>query len=329
MDMKLLVADNSAVYRQMLKSLLESWDYEVLLAKDGLEALAVLEGRDAPRLAILGGVMLGLSGPELCKAIRSSRRDYVYIILLSASDEETDVIHGFGFGADDYLCKPFKQFELNARIKVGMRIIQAQDALLESQAALQFQATHDPLTQLWNRGGIMEILKSELARSSRSHEPLSICMADLDHFKRINDTHGHLTGDAVLQRTASKLSNALREYDFLGRYGGEEFLAVLPSCNEKGALTIAERLRASVGDEALLSSPTTISVTLSLGVSEWQPHMSRHDLLQQADLALYRAKDSGRNRVVAAGQMRVSHSHHSPTKALSLPSGEDLAQQKS
>src|SRR5690242_11569116 len=108
--MKLLVADNSAVYRQMLKSLLEGWNYEVLLAKDGIEALALLQGPDAPRIAILGGVMLGLGGPELCQTIRSSRHDYVYIILVSASDEETDVIRGFGFGADDYLCKPFKEF---------------------------------------------------------------------------------------------------------------------------------------------------------------------------------------------------------------------------
>src|SRR5258708_11331420 len=153
--MNLLVGGNSAVYRQMLKSLLENWNHEVLLAQDGLEALAVLQGRDAPRIAILGGVMLGLSGPELCKAIRSSPRDYVYTVLLSASDEETDKIHGFGFGADDYLTKPFKEFELDARIKVGMRIIRAQDALLESQVALQFQATHDPLTHVWNRGGIM------------------------------------------------------------------------------------------------------------------------------------------------------------------------------
>jgi two-component system cell cycle response regulator len=320
--MKLLVADNSAFYRRMLKSLLESWNYQVLLAQDGLEALALLQGQDAPRIAILGGVMLGLSGPEICKAIRSNQREYVYTVLLSGNDEETDVIRGFGFGADDYLCKPFKEFELQARIKVGMRIIEAQDALLESQAALQFQATHDPLTQLWNRGGIMEVLKKELSRVSRSDVPLSICLADLDHFKQVNDTYGHLTGDEVLQSAGNRMSAALRDYDSLGRYGGEEFLAVLPGCNEEAASIIAERMRRSVGCTALLSSPTTINVTISLGVGEWQPNMDMHNLLSQADLALYRAKDCGRNRVETAGvHPNISPSLLQPTKAALLLAG--------
>jgi diguanylate cyclase (GGDEF)-like protein len=322
--MKLLVADNSAFYRNMLKSLLESWHCEVVLAQDGLEALALLQGPDAPRIAILGGVMLGLNGPDLCKALRSKHREYVYTVLLSGNDEDTDVIEGFGFGADDYLCKPFKSFELRARINVGMRIIETQDALLESQAALQFQATHDPLTQMWNRGGILKILENELSRVSRSEVPLSICMADLDHFKKINDTYGHLTGDEVLKSIGSRMSCAIRNYDSVGRYGGEEFLVVMPGCNEEAACTIAERLRVGVEADVLVYSPSIIKVTMSLGVSEWHPQMDMHDLLAQADLALYRAKGSGRNRVESAGHTEISPAYPRPIEATVLP-GSQLA----
>jgi two-component system, cell cycle response regulator len=295
--MKILVADDSSVFRKILRSLLESWQYEVVEAKDGLDALAILQSENAPRLAIIDGVMPGLSGPELCRSIRATNQDYVYMIMLSASGEEADVKRGFAEGADDYLCKSFKEFELRARLRVGVRIIETQNALLESQQALKFQATHDALTRAWNRAGILELVRKELSRVTRTGMPLSICMADLDHFKQINDQHGHLVGDEVLRRAGAQMSAVLREYDSLGRYGGEEFLVVLPGCNQHAAVGIAERLRGTIGGQPLLTDPCVLSVTISLGVCEWKQGMEANQLLSRADAALYRAKHLGRNRV--------------------------------
>jgi diguanylate cyclase (GGDEF)-like protein len=221
----------------------------------------------------------------------------VYIILLSANDRDGDIQHGFELGADDYLCKPFKEFELRARLRVGMRILDAQTELLLSRERLEFQATHDSLTRLWNRGGILELLKTEFSRAVRSAEPFSVCLADLDHFKRINDTYGHLAGDEVLHAAGTRMCDALRGYDSLGRYGGEEFLVVLPGCTAQIAMPIAERLRRSIADQPIVSSPQAIHMTISIGVSEWRAGMEITDLLRNADLALYRAKDLGRNRV--------------------------------
>jgi two-component system cell cycle response regulator len=295
--MKVLVADDSPLYRKMLEQLLVEWGYDVQLAKDGNEALAILQGENAPRLAIVDGAMPGLTGPELCKVLRTGSGPYVYIILLSANDRDGDIEHGFKLGADDYLCKPFKDFELRARLRVGMRILDAQTELLLSREQLSFQATHDSLTRLWNRGGIIELLKTDLSRAMRIGEPLSVCLADLDHFKRINDTYGHLSGDEVLSTAGHRMCDALRGYDHLGRYGGEEFLVVLPRCTLQMAMPVAERLRRSIADQPIVSSPEAIRITISIGVSEWQAGMEITDLLRNADLALYRAKDLGRNRV--------------------------------
>lgn len=304
--MKLLVADDSAVYRKMLHSLLESWQYEVVLAEDGNQALALLQGPDAPQLAILDGVMPGLSGPELCQAIRQQDQ-YIYTILLSANGQENDIAHGFQLGADDYLSKPFKEFELKARLRVGMRIIEAQNTLIRTQQALQFQATHDPLTRVWNRGGILDFLKKEIARAFRENIPLSVCLMDLDHFKLINDTYGHLIGDAVLQKAASRMADVLREYDSLGRYGGEEFLAVLPNCCAETAAAVADRIRKSIAGEPMTCSPCILPVTISLGVCEWLAGMDITELLRRADAALYQAKAAGRNRsMLSTGQSVTS-----------------------
>jgi diguanylate cyclase (GGDEF)-like protein len=313
--MKVLIADDSPVHRKLLEHLLVGWGYDVQLAGDGSEALAMLEGDSALRLAIVDGAMPGLTGPEICKAVRIGNRPYVYIILLSANDQDGDIEHGFDFGADDYLCKPFKTFELRARLRVGMRILETQNELLRSRECLEFQAAHDPLTRLWNRGGILELLKTQHSRALRTAESFSVCLADLDHFKQINDTYGHLAGDEVLHAAGARMSDTLRAYDSLGRYGGEEFLAILPGCSAQIALPVAERLRKSIADQPIVSipeaihttmsivtSPEPIHMTISIGVAEWQSGMEISDLLRQADVALYRAKDLGRNRVESYGR---------------------------
>jgi len=295
--MKILVADDSSLYRNVVCSLLDGWGYEVVPASDGYEARSVLESEDAPRLAILECVMPGLSGLELCELIRNRKQSYVYAILLSANGEQSDVMRGFEVGADDYLCKPFQEFELRARLKVGERIIQAHDELIDARDALKFEATHDSLVGLWNRRAIMNLLGKEVNRAKRLHAPLSLFLADLDRFKDVNDTHGHLIGDEVLRTTAARIAGAVREYEHVGRFGGEEFLVVLPDCNVELARQLADRARQRVREEPVVTAPVQVEVTMSVGVSQWRSGQEICEFLHQADLALYRAKHNGRDRV--------------------------------
>ena len=292
--MKLLVADDSRLYRTMLKSMLEPWGYEVLLAADGHEAQRILDSDDAPQLAIFDCSMPKLSGLELCERIRARKRGYVYMILLSPANQDDDVLKGFELGADDYLCKPFKELELRARLKVGERIVRIHEELAKAHEILKFEASYDSALRIWNRRAIMDMLSKELRRAKRSQTPLSIFLADFDLFKRVNDSYGHLVGDKVLREAAERMSNELRQSDHLGRYGGEELLGVLPSCSAEGAREVAERVRQTIGNEPLAED---VEMTVSIGVSQWRSGQEIDDLLHEADVALYRAKNNGRNRV--------------------------------
>jgi diguanylate cyclase (GGDEF)-like protein len=279
--------------------LLEAWGYEAVLASNGYEAQNILDGDNPPRIAILDCFMPGLGGLDLCEIIRA--RDqvqaYVYTILLSAADDRSDVLKGFELGADDYLRKPFDDLELRARLKVGERIIRNQEGLAEARAALEFEASHDPLLQLWNRKAILNLLNTELSRAMRSQTPLGIFFIDLDSFKSVNDTYGHLVGDDVLRSAAAKMSSAVREYDHVGRYGGEEFLVVLPNCTSEAAQEIAERVRQHFAAAPIAIGSLLVNITISIGVSQWHVGQEVNDLLSRADIALYRAKENGRNRV--------------------------------
>ena len=295
--MKLLVADGSGIYREILKALLEAWSYEVVLAADGYEAQFILDSDDAPRLAILDCLMPGPSGLELCELIRARKQGYVYTILLSSTGQQSDVLKGFELGADDYLQKPVDELELRARVRVGERIIRSHEQLLEAREALKFEASHDSLLRIWNRRAVMNLLSKELSRANRFQTAVSVLLADLDFFKRVNDRYGHLVGDDVLRGVAEKISGAVREYDHVGRYGGEEFLVVLPNCNAGAARVIAERLRQRIREEPIVNAPIQVELTASVGVSQWRSGQEIRDLLRQVDVALYRAKQNGRDRV--------------------------------
>ena len=295
--MRVLVADDSDMYRKMLKTLLESWGYEVVLAANGYEAQGILNSDDAPRIAISNCFMPGLGGLDLCKLIRARKQGYVYTILLTAADQKSDVLTGFEAGADDYLCKPFEEFELRARIKVGERIIGRQEALGEENQALRVEASRDSLLHLWNRRAIYALLNTELSRATRLQTPLSVFFIDLDLFKLVNDSYGHSVGDNVLLSVAKKVSRAVREYDHVGRCGGEEFLVVLPNCTAEAAREVAERVRQHIGDEPIAIATMQLRITVSIGLSQWHSDEELAALLRRADVALYRAKQNGRNRV--------------------------------
>ena len=299
--MKVLIAEDDAVSRRILEVFLERLGYEVVVATNGAEALDVLQRPAAPRMVILDWMMPGTDGLEVCRQLRRrGPESYVYILLVTAKTQQQDIIDGLEGGADDYLTKPYNIHELKARLRAGLRVVELQAQLMEARDGFQFQAIHDLLTGLLNRQGILERLNAELARAGRDQKPVSIVMADLDHFKKINDAHGHLAGDAVLREAASRMRSAVRVYDDIGRYGGEEFLVVLPGCAEEGALQQAERLRACISESPIVTPEALLAVTLSLGVACGVPGQDQRSLLLAADEALYRAKRNGRDRIEAA-----------------------------
>src|SRR5450755_523080 len=309
--MQILVADDSPVFRDMLQRMLPQWGYDVIMVPDGQQAWDLLRKDNGPRLALLDWMMPGMEGAEICRSVRANVRDrYVYIMLVSVRSELEDVVKGMESGADDYIVKPFQMDELHARLRAGRRVVVLQEELVAARETLREQATRDGLTGLWNRTAIFDILQNELARSNRSNQPLIVLMADLDGFKPVNDCFGHMAGDAVLRQVAARMKTSVRRYDAVGRYGGEEFLIVLPGCELPGGLLQAERIRESIEAECFQSGDIEIKLTCSFGAACAMPPdlPQADDLVREADAALYRAKHYGRNRVEAAGQpARVGH----------------------
>jgi diguanylate cyclase (GGDEF)-like protein len=245
-------------------------------------------------------MMPGMDGVEVCRKVRQCGQEpYIYLLLLTTKGRKENIIEGLDAGADDYLTKPFDPHELQVRLRTGKRIVRLQAELIEAREALRVQALHDPLTGIWNRRAILDILGNELARSRREGLSVAVAIADVDHFKRINDTYGHLVGDTALCEAASRMHVQLRPYDAIGRYGGEEFLMVLPGCTSQDAFKLAERLRIGMSEDPIKIPGGTIKVMCSLGVaaSDMIVVLEPTALIQAADSALYRAKAGGRNRV--------------------------------
>jgi two-component system cell cycle response regulator len=265
--MKILVADDDVLSRRLLEKTLERVGYEVTRVGNGREAVESLSKPDAPRLALLDWMMPELDGPGVCREIRKRRdQSYVYMILLTSRESKEDTVAGLESGSDDYLVKPFNTDELKARLRTGERILHLEDRLVEAREEMRFKATHDHLTNLWNRGVIVDLLSRELTRSKREDGCTAVVLGDVDHFKDINDAHGHLVGDQVLQEVARRLLFSVRSYDFVGRYGGEEFLVVLNNCRADAVFTRAEEIRKTVCMRPIQTDAGTLGITMSLGV---------------------------------------------------------------
>jgi two-component system, cell cycle response regulator len=299
--MRVLIAEDSGPSRLVLEKTLRRWGYDVVSCRDGAQAWEELGKRDAPPLAILDWMMPGYSGPELCRMVRERAREpYTYILLLTSRTEREDLIQGLESGADDYITKPFDQSELNVRLRTGLRILDLQSELVQAREALREQAMKDALTGLWNRRSVLEFLEKEQVRARRERSSVALVLLDLDHFKLVNDVHGHLAGDEVLRESARRLSSSVRPYDGVGRYGGEEFLVVLPGCDEDCLRARAEAIRMAFAGGPVYLPNMTLTVTASLGATVFAHDHSTdaRDLIRIADEALYRAKSAGRNRTV-------------------------------
>ena len=308
---RILIAEDDPVSRRMLQLFLEKWGYEVISAADGIDALRILEGDDAPTLAILDWMMPGKDGLQVCASVRAlPARPYVYVLLLTARSEKDDLLQGLESGADDYLTKPFHAAELRARLQVGQRILELQTGLIQAHEELLYRATHDELTGLVNRRMIIEAIEREHSRHLRRVGNFAIIVLDIDYFKSVNDTHGHLTGDAVLKEVARRMTSCVRPYDTVGRYGGEEFVIVAPSCERSAAAGLSDRILSAIRSAPIKSAGCSVSVTASCGISisNGGNQLDPETLLRLADEALYCAKEAGRNRAEFAEEPELTPS---------------------
>jgi two-component system cell cycle response regulator len=322
---QILVVEDSAVYRQILTSHLQDWGMSFTIAKDGSEAWELLQRPDCPKLVLLDWVLPDIDGVELCRRIRlrGAGNSYSYVILLTGKEDKKDLLEAMQAGADDYLVKPFDQQELKARLLVGGRIVRLHEELVSARESMRFAATHDSLTGLTNRGETLDLLSRESARAKRSGKPLSVILADVDDFKKVNDTLGHLFGDETLKEVAKRLRSKLRVYDVVGRYGGEEFLMVLTDCDLMAVLIKADDLRACVGNRPIVSAQVSRNITVSMGVAVSTDHPSGDitSLLNQADRGLYAAKQNGRNRVEHVDEPAQMAQTPDTTKRRTAPQG--------
>jgi two-component system chemotaxis response regulator CheY len=309
---KILIVDDDPSSRRLLNVNLAYAGHEVMEAVDGEQGWSLFQ-RERQRLVITDWMMPNLDGRGLIVRIRAAQADtgYTYIIMLTALGSKPEVVTGLEAGADDFLTKPFDPDELLARITIGERILQLEESLNASRRQMELLAMHDTLTGLFNRRAIHDRALAELNRLARGlgQAPLSVLLLDIDRFKEVNDRHGHEAGDRALCLVAGLLTQQVRSYDVVGRWGGEEFLALLPGTNSAGACLAAERIRENLARIMVPVDGGGFTLTASLGVASLpaaelgSAHDTQHGLdrlVRGADRALYQAKAQGRNRVCLA-----------------------------
>jgi two-component system cell cycle response regulator len=299
--MRILVASGPNSGRRLIVRCLEDWGFDFSVAEQGEAAWQSLEREDAPSLALLDWAIPGMSGLEVCERIRARTQtdQYVYTIVLTARTGRMKLPEAMAAGADDCLLRPFDRSELKARLIVGKRIVRLQKELVMARETLRVAASQDSVTGQLSRAEIISFLRLHLARVRRGGTPLGIILADLDHFKKTNATFGHAVGDAVLQEAARRFRSGLQRHEEIGRYGGDEFLLVLPGCDLAHCASRADTIRTLIGVQPTLTSHGPVDSTASMGVTfaDALTDISLEALLDAADAALDKAKQNGRNRV--------------------------------
>jgi len=300
--MHILIAEDDAVSRRVLYESLCQSGHEVAVAEDGRQAFK-LQQELGIKTIITDWMMPRLDGPGLCKRIRAEAEDQTnpaYIILLTSMDRSEDLAHGIEMGANDFIRKPFNRIELEARLRNAERMLDLQQELLRKQEEATRLAMTDSLTGMRNRRAMLDALHLDEDRTRRERQPLGLVMVDLDHFKAINDSYGHAAGDQVLISVAQCLQACVRGGDYIGRWGGEEFLMALPGADIIQCAEVADRCRKLLASHrVLLDNGLALRITSSFGATsgEGPDRPDLFQLIEQADRALYWAKESGRDRV--------------------------------
>jgi diguanylate cyclase (GGDEF)-like protein len=305
--MKVLLADANKEIRTPLSETLDGWGYQVVEAQNSVDALAAFRREAPPGLVLLGGLGDAAASKQLCRDIRDfGDKPYVYILLVVKKGESNYLLEMMEAGADDYLTTPYDALELKARLRAGKRILDLREELQRAQATIGYQAYHDPLTGLWNRGAIIDALQRELARVRREKSPVGLLLVSIDGLKEVNDKYGHMAGDAAIRATARELRASLRPYDALGRYGGESFVMIVTGCDSRSALKQAERFQAALqgktvdisqwgkfasGKDALLPLKHSIGVVSGTGEHDSE------SLMRSLETAVRKAKGEGGGRV--------------------------------
>jgi two-component system cell cycle response regulator len=298
-DLQVLVVDDSPVYRKLVQQALEGNPYSLMFAKSGREALELF-ARHLPAMVITDWLMPDFSGLDLCQQLRADiHRGYTYIILLTSIAEKGNVVKGLAAGADDYLTKPFDPGELLARIGVGRRIIDLHRQIDAKNKLLEEMAHSDSLTGLPNRRAIEEWAARQLRAAARHGFPYWVVLADLDSFKSINDTYGHVGGDAMLKKFADMLKTVVRASDICGRLGGDEFVMVITHVEAEAIFKTVERFREQLAQQQFELAFERVSITASFGIAgpNGKENIDFTTLLRRADKALYAAKRAGRNLI--------------------------------
>jgi diguanylate cyclase (GGDEF)-like protein len=302
----ILVVEDNSITRKLLEKTLAEAGYEVVSTTNGRKALEKIHEKFFP-IVITDYIMPEMDGLQLCRAIRKKKtRGYVFIVLLTAMDSKKDIIAGLEAGADDYLIKPINQAELVARLNSGNRVLELEKTLKKANEKIKRLSITDPLTGCLNRSYMMKSLNKEIKRAIRYNHPLSLIFCDIDHFKKVNDTHGHQVGDRVLREFSSCLLKMIRaDIDWIIRYGGEEFLIVLPETTPGDAYLLAENIRISIAQRKLKIKKKVIHLTASFGVMGFDmcsmnQNISIDSMIKLADNNLYISKKQGRNRVTVS-----------------------------
>ena len=296
----MLVADDNGTMRIMVAGVLARWGHQAVPAIDGEEAWRIMQQPDAPRIALLDWEMPGIDGVEVCRRLRareSEGADYTYAILLTSRSEKNEIVAGIEAGADDYVVKPFDQHELRARVRTGSRIIELQMELQQSKEEYRRLSRTDPLTGCLNRRAILDRIAEEMKLAENEGTMIGLSMMDIDHFKRINDAHGHATGDEILCEFVVRLGKIMRSPEVFGRLGGEEFLALWMARDNEDIVAINERFRSSIEEAPFQITGSSLPVTVSIGVTATAGNETVDAAIARSDRALYAAKESGRNQV--------------------------------
>lgn len=304
--MRILLAEDDRVTRRMLEVRVKDWGHEPVPAGNGREALDLLSADDGPRIALLDWMMPELSGIEVCEQLTPLRETrFVYVIMVTAREGSEATVTALESGADDYLTKPINIAELQARLNVGIRMLELQDRLQEANRELERMATTDGLTQVYNRSAIMDHLGRVVARARQEDTCIAVTLADIDHFKRFNDTYGHQCGDEVLARFAQRLEQACRPQDRVGRYGGEEFVVVSSDVPSSAAGKMGQRFLRAINGRPFETQAGPLTVTASFGLVcvRCGEAANSASLTRAADALLYEAKARGRNQVVTSVSM--------------------------